>query len=104
MPLKPGTSKKTIGHNIAEMEASGHKKSQAIAAALNEARESGAHIPKKSEGKKMKKEHHEKEHEHKHKKEHHAKEHHHKEEHKMAIKAKIASASHHKPKHKHHEK
>jgi hypothetical protein len=47
MPLKKGTSSKTIGKNIKEMEASGHKKSQAIAAALNEARESGAKIPKK---------------------------------------------------------
>lgn len=46
MPLKHGTSKKTIGTNIAEMERSGHKKSQAIAAALNAARESGAKIPK----------------------------------------------------------
>ncbi len=49
MPLKHGTSKEVIGHNIKEMEASGHKKSQAVAAALNEARESGAHIPKKTE-------------------------------------------------------
>lgn len=47
MPLKKGTSKKTIGHNIAEMERSGHKKSQAIAAALSQARESGAKIPRK---------------------------------------------------------
>jgi len=47
MPLKKGTSRKTIGSNIKEMEKSGHPKSQAIAAALNEARESGAKIPKK---------------------------------------------------------
>ena len=47
MPLEKGKSKKVIGHNIAEMEKSGHKKSQSIAAALNEARESGAKIPKK---------------------------------------------------------
>lgn len=47
MPLKPGKSKKTIGKNIAEMEKSGHPKKQAIAAALNEARKSGAKIPKK---------------------------------------------------------
>jgi hypothetical protein len=46
MPLKKGTSKKTIGKNIAEMEKSGHPKAQSIAAALNEARESGAKIPK----------------------------------------------------------
>jgi hypothetical protein len=47
MPLKKGTSKKTIGKNIAEMEASGHPAKQAIAASLNEARKSGAKIPKK---------------------------------------------------------
>ena len=51
MPLSKGTSRKTIGKNIAEMEASGHKKSQAIAASLNEARMSGAKIPKKHKGK-----------------------------------------------------
>ncbi len=45
MPLLPG--KKNIGHNIAEMEESGHGPAQAIAASLNEARKSGAHIPKK---------------------------------------------------------
>lgn len=47
MPLKKGASKKTIGKNISEMESSGHPKKQAIAAALNEARKSGAKIPKK---------------------------------------------------------
>lgn len=47
MPLHKGKSKKVIGENIAEMERSGHPKKQAIAAALNEARESGAKIPKK---------------------------------------------------------
>ncbi len=47
MPLKKGTSKKIIGHNIAEMEKSGHPKKQSIAASLNEARMSGAKIPKK---------------------------------------------------------
>jgi hypothetical protein len=47
MPLHKGKSKKVIGENIKEMEASGHKKSQAIAASLNEARKSGAKIPKK---------------------------------------------------------
>lgn len=47
MPLIRGTSKKTIGKNIAEMEKSGHKKSQSIAAALNEARMSGKKIKKK---------------------------------------------------------
>jgi hypothetical protein len=47
MPLKKGTSKKTIGKNISEMESSGHPKKQSIAAALSTARKSGAHIPKK---------------------------------------------------------
>lgn len=51
MPLKTGTSKKTISKNISEMENSGHKKSQSVAAALNKARESGAHIPKKKDKK-----------------------------------------------------
>jgi hypothetical protein len=57
MPLSKGTSKETIGHNIAEMEASGHPKKQAIAASLNEARESGAHIPKKGKAHGRHKEH-----------------------------------------------
>jgi hypothetical protein len=47
MPLSKGRSKAIIGKNIKEMEESGHKRSQAIAAALNEARKSGAKIPKK---------------------------------------------------------
>lgn len=47
MPLSKGTSKKIIGENIKEMEESGHPKNQAVAAALNEARESGANIPMK---------------------------------------------------------
>ena len=47
MPLQHGKSKKIIGKNISEMEKSGHKPSQAIAAALNEARKSGAKIPRK---------------------------------------------------------
>jgi hypothetical protein len=51
MPLSKGKSKKVIGKNISEMEASGHKKSQSIAAALNEARKSGAKIPYKNKNK-----------------------------------------------------
>ena len=47
MPLSHGKSKKVIGKNIKEMENSGHSKAQSIAASLNEARKSGAKIPKK---------------------------------------------------------
>lgn len=47
MPLKHGKSKKVIGKNISEMESSGHSKKQSIAAALSEARKSGAKIPSK---------------------------------------------------------
>lgn len=47
MPLSRGTSHATIGHNISEMEQAGHPRTQAIAAALNTARRSGAKIPKK---------------------------------------------------------
>lgn len=49
MPLKPG--KKNIGKNIKEMEASGHSRAQSIAAALNEARKSGAKLKKKKKSK-----------------------------------------------------
>jgi Family of unknown function (DUF6496) len=56
MPLAKGTSRKTIGKNIAEMEAAGHSRKQSIAASLNNARKSGAKIPKKKAKKPMKKE------------------------------------------------
>ena len=47
MPLSKGKSKKTISKNIKEMMDSGHSQKQSVAAALNEARQSGAKIPKK---------------------------------------------------------
>jgi hypothetical protein len=37
MPLKKGKSKKTISHNISEMEKAGHPHDQAVAASLNQA-------------------------------------------------------------------
>jgi hypothetical protein len=47
MPLLKGKSKKTISLNIAEMIKSGHERKQAIAAALNQAKKSGAKIKRK---------------------------------------------------------
>ncbi len=47
MPLKKGKSKATISQNIREMIKAGHPKKQAVAASLNQARKSGAKIPRK---------------------------------------------------------
>jgi len=47
MPLKKGKSKKTVSSNIREMMESGYPQKQAIAASLNQARKSGAKIPKR---------------------------------------------------------
>lgn len=47
MPLVKGKSQETIGKNISEMQASGHSHKQAVAAAINQAIRSGAHLPKR---------------------------------------------------------
>jgi hypothetical protein len=46
MPLKKGKSKAAVSTNIREMIHSGHPKDQAVAAALSQARKSGAKIKK----------------------------------------------------------
>lgn len=47
MPLQKGSSNKVVGHNIAELERSGRKPSQAIAIAMHEAGRSRKGPPKK---------------------------------------------------------
>lgn len=52
MPLKTGKSKETISYNISEMIEAGHPQDQAIAAAMDKARQSKA---RRTLGKKYKK-------------------------------------------------
>lgn len=47
MPLKKGKNPKTISKNIKEMRKSGYPEKVAVAASLNQARKSGAKIPKR---------------------------------------------------------
>lgn len=52
MPLKKGKSKEVISENIRELVHSGRPQKQAIAIALDEARRSGAKLPKNPKKKK----------------------------------------------------
>lgn len=54
MPLKKGYSRKTIGENIKKEEKAGRSKDQAIAIALNSARESAKKAGKPSKAPKRK--------------------------------------------------
>lgn len=49
MPLKPGKDKQTVSDNISELVKFGRKQSQAVAIALDKARESDKPRKKKSD-------------------------------------------------------
>ena len=51
MPLDKSKSKAAIGRNIAAEESAGKPRKQAVAIALNVAREAGAKIKRKKKGK-----------------------------------------------------
>jgi hypothetical protein len=53
MPLAKGKSRKTISKNISEMMKSGRPQKMAVAASLEQARKSGAKIPRKKGSKKL---------------------------------------------------
>lgn len=94
MPLQKGKSQKTISSNIKEMMASGYPQKQAVAASLNQARHSGAAIPKKTT-RSVEMTHH---------KEHAKKAAHHKKEHSAKHEDHKHMHHHHKEMHKHHMK
>ena len=52
MPLKKGKSREVVSENIRELVHSGRPQKQAIAIELDEARRSGAKIPKKKKNSK----------------------------------------------------
>ncbi|SAK89532.1 hypothetical protein AWB75_06190 [Caballeronia catudaia] len=53
MPLKRGTSKETVSHNIKTEKKHGKSQKQSAAIALDQARKSGEKIPKKARGKRF---------------------------------------------------
>ena len=54
MPLRRGGSDAAISSNISELVASGRPRNQAIAIALDKARESGAKVPRRKKKPKAK--------------------------------------------------
>lgn len=56
MPLKKGKSREVVSGNVSELVHSGRPQKQAVAIALDTARRSGAKIPVKQVGERIKKE------------------------------------------------